>query len=264
MNRGRIRDALAGTEQYKGVTGQMMFDPNSKNIVPLYLATVRNGKIGFRRYPMQAPYAKVGEDGVHITGRRWRTRPPVPMAPQSRFSDRARTASPPRTRVNIAWPAISSDVPWGKASAELVKLIYEDDALAIIATDRNSSHLAEQLAVKAFVPVIAISADRDLTAVKFRGFSACLKASHGRCAAVSDDAAERSGANRGRLREELASGAAFAGQIRFDSTGRIAGAVGGTVKQKRSGVTSSEGVTPLKTRSNLPIQDCRKVHQPRI
>ena len=57
-----------------------------------------------------------------------------------------------------------SDVPWGKAPG-LVKLIYEDQALGLIATDRNASHLAEQLAVKSFVPLIAISADRNLTAV---------------------------------------------------------------------------------------------------
>src|ERR1035437_10288350 len=43
LNRGRIRDALAGLESYKGVTGEMAFDPNSKNIVPMYLATVSNG-----------------------------------------------------------------------------------------------------------------------------------------------------------------------------------------------------------------------------
>ena len=59
---------------------------------------------------------------------------------------------------------VRSDVPWGKASAELVKLIYDDRVLAVIATDRNSSHLAEQLAVKAFVPLIAMSADHTLTA----------------------------------------------------------------------------------------------------
>ena len=53
LNRGQIRDALAGVEQYNGVTGLMRFDPNSKNIEPLFLATVRNGKLEFRRYPMQ-------------------------------------------------------------------------------------------------------------------------------------------------------------------------------------------------------------------
>src|SRR5271167_2187522 len=32
LNRGRIRDALTATETYKGVTGDMVFDPNCKNI----------------------------------------------------------------------------------------------------------------------------------------------------------------------------------------------------------------------------------------
>ena len=45
LNRGLIRDALAGVESFKGVTGEMSFDPNSKNIVPLYLATVHGGEV---------------------------------------------------------------------------------------------------------------------------------------------------------------------------------------------------------------------------
>ena len=35
------------------------------------------------------------------------------------------------------------------------------------------------------------------------------------------DAADRSGPNRGRLRDTLASGAAFAGGMSFDSTGEL-------------------------------------------
>ncbi len=53
LNRGRIRDALTGLEHYKGVTGEMVFDPNCKNIAPLYLATAKQGKLEFRRYPMK-------------------------------------------------------------------------------------------------------------------------------------------------------------------------------------------------------------------
>ena len=68
LNRGRIRDALTGLERYKGVTGEMVFDPNCKNIVPMYLATVKSGKYTFRRYPMQIPYAQVGENGVQYNG----------------------------------------------------------------------------------------------------------------------------------------------------------------------------------------------------
>jgi branched-chain amino acid transport system substrate-binding protein len=39
----------------------------------------------------------------------------------------------------------------------------DEHALAIIALDRDAAHLAEQLALKAFVPVIALSDDRKLT-----------------------------------------------------------------------------------------------------
>jgi ABC-type branched-subunit amino acid transport system substrate-binding protein len=52
LNRGRIRDALTSLEQYKGVTGVMVFDPNCKNIAPLYLARIRGGKVEFRPYGM--------------------------------------------------------------------------------------------------------------------------------------------------------------------------------------------------------------------
>ena len=37
LNRGAIRDALYGLERFKGVTGEMIFDPNAKNIAPMYL-----------------------------------------------------------------------------------------------------------------------------------------------------------------------------------------------------------------------------------
>jgi ABC-type branched-subunit amino acid transport system substrate-binding protein len=48
LNRARIHDALANTEQYNGVTGHMIFDPNQKNVAPMYLGTVHNGAITYR------------------------------------------------------------------------------------------------------------------------------------------------------------------------------------------------------------------------
>ena len=89
LNRARIHDALADIEQYDGVTGHMVFDPNQKNVAPMYLGTVHNGAITYnwRRWTSgpagtlilprsralhrtpQAPYARVGEDGVISTAR---------------------------------------------------------------------------------------------------------------------------------------------------------------------------------------------------
>ena len=102
--------------------------------------------------------------------------------------------------------AVPADVPWGKASTGLVNLIYDREALGLIATDRNSSHLAEQLAAKSFVPLIAVSADHTLTSVNIP-WVVRLPAD----TPVEDaltrllTAAEKSGPNRGRLREILTS-----------------------------------------------------------
>ena len=158
LNRGLIRDALAGLETYKGVTSDMVFDPNSKNVVAMYLATIHNGKVEFRRYSMQKPYAKVSENPSY-------NGPSVPGGPLriGVFGPQADKLTGHIGRYEVI--GVASDVPWGKASNELVKLIYDDHVIGLIATDRNSSHLAEQLAVKAFLPVIAISNDRTLTSV---------------------------------------------------------------------------------------------------
>jgi len=209
LNRGRIRDALTGLEHYKGVTGEMTFDPNCKNIVPMYLATVRSSKYEFRRYPMDAPYAKVGE--AYYNGPPVADLPPGPVR-IGIFGPNADREVETVSKLLVpyagryALTAVPSDVPWGRASTGLVKLIYDDRALVLIALDRNSSHLAEQLAAKAFVPVVAISADRSLTSVNipwlFRmppetGLADALRMVIG--------AAERSGGNRQQLRSILAS-----------------------------------------------------------
>ena len=53
LNRARIHDALADIEQYDGVTGHMVFDPNQKNVAPMYLGTVHNGAISYRVATME-------------------------------------------------------------------------------------------------------------------------------------------------------------------------------------------------------------------
>jgi ABC-type branched-subunit amino acid transport system substrate-binding protein len=227
LNRGRIRDALTEVEGYRGVTGEMVFDPNCKNVVPLYLASVRNGKLQFRRYPMKKEYARVGEPGVEYNG------PPVADAPAGPlriglFGPRASQAALELAGLLQSYAGryqvvpVSSDAPWGKASEALVDLVYRQNAIGIVSTERNSSHLAEQLAIKAFVPLIALSSDRSLTSVNipwiFRLPPETALADAVRCLI---DGAERSGPNRGRLREVLASGAALAGRFEFDSRGEL-------------------------------------------
>jgi ABC-type branched-subunit amino acid transport system substrate-binding protein len=227
LNRGRIRDALTGLERYKGVTGDMMFDPNCKNIVPMYLATVHGGKIAYLRYPMQKEYARVGENGVEYNG------PAVADAPRgplriALFGPGADKTAPQLARVLETYKGryelmpVASDVPWGKASTELVKLLYQDGAIGMISTDRNASHLAEQLAIKAFVPLVAISADKSLTSINIPWIFRLPADTPVEDALRSLlDAAEKAGPNRGRLREVLASGTTLAGRVRFDSRGEV-------------------------------------------
>ncbi|HLJ50704.1 MAG TPA: ABC transporter substrate-binding protein [Bryobacteraceae bacterium] len=201
LNRGHIRDALAGLESYKGVTGDMVFDPNSKNIVPMYLAAIHNGKAEFRRYPMEKPYAQVSS--AEYNG------PEVPDS-QPRialFGPRADklAAELQPLAAHFTLIGVDSGVPWGKASDELVRLIYDQQVLAILATDRNASHLAEQLAVKAFVPVVAVSSDHDLTAVNIPWLFRLAPDTPSRDALNKIlSAAEKSGLNRARLRAVLA------------------------------------------------------------
>ena len=214
LNRARIRDVFYGLERYRGVTGEMVFDPNAKNIAPLFLGTIHNGKAQFRREPMQKAYAHIDEETVAYSG------PPLADNPVGEvrigiFGPQAdklaadpalqRAAGPKYTLVGIA-----SEGAWGKSSTALVELMGQDRLIGLISTDRNSSHLAEQLAVKMFVPLIALSADRSLTALNIPWiFRMRPDASIEQAVRTLVDATEKTGANRGRVRQVLASGATF-------------------------------------------------------
>jgi branched-chain amino acid transport system substrate-binding protein len=231
LNRGRIRDALTGVEKYDGVTGEMVFDPNCKNISPMFLASVHNGVIGYRRITMEKAYAQVGEGGVQYAG------PPTPeINPQDLkiavFGPNADQAvrSPEIARLlkdlgasgrHFTLISVPTEGSWGKASTALVQAVYQDQALGIIALDRNSSHLAEQIGVKAFVPVMAISSDKMLTSTNIPWIFRIPEGSTlSQAVQVFAQAEKVSGANRGRIRELLASGTSIAG-VRFASTGEV-------------------------------------------
>lgn len=231
LNRGRIRDALTGLTSYKGVTGDMIFDPNCKNIAPLFLAHVHDGQITYRRITMEKPYAQVGEGGVHYSG------PPTPdlnadnlqvgvFGPHAgevvHSAEAERTLSSLNAGTkHVSLIAIPSETSWGKASSDLVNAVYKNHVLALIALDRPSSHLAEQIAVKSFVPVVAISSDRALTSTNipwiFRLPEGTSFPEAIRCVWT---AIEQAGPNRAGIRDVLASGKPIAG-VRFNSAGEL-------------------------------------------
>jgi hypothetical protein len=254
LNKGRIRDALTGLETYSGVTGDMVFDPNCKNIRPLYLATVHDGKISYRLATMNKesatarsgtgllpnsseldpsisiPYAIVVEDGVAYAGPRLdgkRDQSPK-IAVFGRDAGRivqGLTAqsdvyggnSPHDSALTLI--PIPSEASWGKASTMLVDAVYEEKVVAILALDRAASHLAEQIAVKSFVPVIAISDDTTLTSTNipwiFRVPASTLP---GDALGVLKEAIRFSPRDRYGLRDALALGKRF-GDSSFTQTG---------------------------------------------
>jgi len=229
LNRARIHDALADIEEYDGVTGHMVFDPNQKNVAPMYLGTVHNGAITFRIARMDkksgaapAPYASVDEDEVEFNGPHSANTPAGPVrvvifGPHARDvvqSAKVRAELGAKMDDGQQWQAlpVESDQNWGTASTQLVHALMDEHALAIIALDRNSSHLSEQLALKTFVPVIALSDDKSLTATNvpwiFR-FPSDTNPAWG--LRLLKSAVARAGANPERVRNFLASGKQVAG-----------------------------------------------------
>lgn len=243
LNRARIHDALADMEQYDGVTGHMVFDPLQKNVAPMYLATVKNGTISYHIAKMDkelpaarqtapatpAPYARVGEEGVTYSGPHRDNLPAGPVNVILFGPDAARIAQ--STEIQAELPAaapngrqwrlvaVESGQNWGAASTQLVHALMDEHALAIIALDRNAAHLATQLALKAFVPVVAISSDKTLTSTNVPWiFRLPAETTASAALHLLRTAEAESGANPEQLRDRLASGSEIAG-VAFESTG---------------------------------------------
>jgi len=257
LNRARIHDALANILEYDGVTGPMVFDPNQKNVSPMYLGKVHNGAVTYRVATMQppavgpatsvvpqppavgpasgaapqaslappqmAPYARVGEDGVGYAGPHSQDLPVGP-AHVILFGPKAvQIAQSPQVQAELTGQAytllpVASDQNWGAASTQLVYDLMDEHALAILALDRDSAHLAEQLALKAFVPVLALSDDKKLTSTNVPWiFRLPAETTPAAALRVLEAAAGRSGSNPERLRDLLASGKPISGVAFLDS-----------------------------------------------
>jgi branched-chain amino acid transport system substrate-binding protein len=245
LNRARIQDALDQIYQYDGVTGPMVFDPNNKNVKPMYLGTVHEGRITYRLAPIgigdpppavskgqnpdSVPYARVGEDGLSYLGPH-ETDIPAAKAKIVLFGPHAtEVAASPAVRKALGESAgvsglipVDSSQNWGKASTGLVHALMDEHALAVVALDRDCAHLAEQLSLKAFVPVVALADDKALTSTNvpwiFRLPATTAPAEAVRLLA---QAAQKSGDNPEKLRTVLASGTMLAG-VRFGQTGEPA------------------------------------------
>ncbi len=249
LNRARIHDALADIETYKGVTANMVFDTNSKNTTSMFLAKVHDGRVTYYRATMEKeqpdaqkaeqsalpqpttpqPYARVGEDGVSYSGPAIANPNPGPVhiAVLGPNAEEAVRGPDVRSVVDLAEKSgqsisligISSEASWGKSSSKLVEAIYAQHAVGILALDRDSAHFAEQLALKSFVPVMAISSDKTLTSTNIPWiFRLPTETTLPQALSYFVAALQKSGPNPEKIRDVLASGQPVAG-VRFKSTG---------------------------------------------
>ncbi len=256
LNRARIHDALANVEQYDGVTGRMVFDPNQKNVAPMYLGAVHEGAITYRLATMEKksaapqpsavgqllpslkkplaqknPYARAGEDGVGYAGPHLSDLPAGPVrvilfGPNAVEIARSSgvlaelVAAVPKDREWTVLP-VESGQNWGAASDQLVHALMDEHSLAIVALGRDASHLSEQLALKSFVPVIALSDDKSLTAANipwiFRLPSGTTPAA---ALGLLHQAVERVGVNPEKVRDIFASGQTISSWA-FGATGEL-------------------------------------------
>ncbi len=243
LNRARIHDALANIEQYDGVTGHMVFDPNQKNVAPMYLGTVHNGTIRYRLATMEklpaassdappakpqqspVPYARVGEDGVSYLGPHLADLPRGMVRVVLFGPGAAAVAQSPEMLAALPSAAgwelapVESEQNWGAASTQLVHALTDQHALAIVALDRKSAHLAEQLAIKTLVPVVALSNDRSLTSNNVPWiFRLPAETAPASALGLLRTAVDQSGLNPEQLRNVLASGSMLNG-VAFRPTG---------------------------------------------
>jgi branched-chain amino acid transport system substrate-binding protein len=248
LNRARIHDALADIEEYDGVTGHMIIDPNQKNVAPMFLGTVHNGAIAYRPMPMQkqeatkqtsqspaqvpvVPYARIGDDSVVYAGPRDTGASTGPVRVVIFGPNAKRIAESPEMIAALregakggrAWlpVAVESGQNWGVASTQLVHAMMDDRALAVIALDRDASHLSEQIALKSFIPVVALSNDKTLTTANIPWIFRMVAGTEPVDALrMLERAAARGGVNSQQIRDVLASGHEIAG-VAFDSTGEM-------------------------------------------
>ena len=114
---------------------------------------------------------------------------------------------------------VESGQNWGAASTQLVHALMDEHPLAIVALDRDASHLSEQFALKCFVPVLALSDDKSLTSANIPWIFR-LPAGTTPAAALRllENAEARGGPSPQGVRDVLASGTPISG-LAFLPTG---------------------------------------------
>ncbi len=248
LNRVRIQDALDNTREYDGVTGHMVFDPSQKNVSPMYLGTVRDGKVEYRQFPMSKkpdapqqsldtqPYSRIENADVSYAGVARKDAPAGPLkvvlfgpkAAEVAQSDAMQKLLASARTAGREWKLIpvDSEASWRGAdwrdwagSDALAHALWDEHAVAMVALNRDAAHLAEQFSLKAFVPVIALSDDKSLTETNVPWiFRMPADTAPGMALELLEAAEAKSGPNPEWLRDVLASGKSVA-DVAFQATG---------------------------------------------
>lgn len=192
-NRVRIRDALSEFEHFDGVTGPIRFDTTLNDIGPVYLATVQDGAFVYREIDFTSTRQA---SRTTVPYRRLADAPPAARSPKSDTDGSADV--PAEYRIGCFLPlddagqevlrgarlaladdaAQHPDAPpiqlfsrdargaWGDASNLLVELVFDKEVIAVVATERRGTHLAEMLAAKFHFPVVTLcDADPTVTQI---------------------------------------------------------------------------------------------------
>ena len=151
--------------------------------IALSLAVLLNAQT-----PEQTPYAAIDRDAVNyhgpgredshdlggkeipiglllpLTGARQAEGEALRRAAQMAVDEENAAASAGSSRLQLV--ARDESGPWGQASAQVVHLVFDDRAVAIItSTEGGSAHLAEQVGNKVGVPILTLSSDSTITEI---------------------------------------------------------------------------------------------------
>jgi len=165
----------------------MFFSNRTRRLEFLLAALLVSGVVGLAQAPTQ-PYAAINRDAVTyagpgrdaghdlagaaikigflapLQGPRKAEGDALLRAAQLALEDEASNPLPDGRRLALAIRDESG--PWGRASSEIARLVFDDQAVALITSaDGGAAHLAEQISNKIGVPVLTLSTDKTTTQI---------------------------------------------------------------------------------------------------
>ncbi len=152
LNRVRIRNELAAIREYKGVSGQIVFDNTFNDVGPVYLGTVKDGKFEFR----QSGVSTVAESSRVIGLLRPLEGEHEAFGAAVERGIRLALAESPR---HLVLEVASTRGVWSTVGEVARDLIAEHRAVGLVtALDAQGAHVAAQVATRLRRPM-AVAGD---------------------------------------------------------------------------------------------------------